>query len=232
LIDRSNNIRHMARKVTSPRPRGRPRATPERDGRRERLLDVATRLFVERGYAEVGVREIARAADATPGMIAYYFGDKIGLYEAMFDRVFERLIGEIQTLAADPAPDVDPIDAFLAVYVRTIARAPWVPQFILREVATREGPLRRRFVERYGRRIAGIAPALFAREVQSGQLRRDLDPVLTLISVIALCVFPFVAGPVMAPVLGLKLDDEFVERLIAHNARLLREGVRRRKEDA
>jgi AcrR family transcriptional regulator len=163
-------------------------------------------------------------------MIAYYFGDKIGLYEAMFDRVFERLIGEIQTLAADPAPDVDPIDAFLAVYVRTIARAPWVPQFILREVATREGPLRRRFIERYGRRIAGVAPVLFAREVQAGRLRRDVDPVLTLVSVIALCVFPFVAAPVMGPVLGLKLDGEFAERLIAHNTRLLHEGVSPRKE--
>jgi AcrR family transcriptional regulator len=220
----------MARRVTSSRGRGRPRATPERDDLRERLLDEATRLFVERSYAEVGVREIARAADATPGMIAYYFGDKIGLYEAMFDRVFERLIGEIQTLAADPAPDVDPIDAFLAVYVRTIARAPWVPQFILREVATREGPLRRRFIERYGRRIAGVAPVLFAREVQAGRLRRDVDPVLTLVSVIALCVFPFVAAPVMGPVLGLKLDGEFAERLIAHNTRLLHEGVSPRKE--
>lgn len=216
----------MARKVTSPRARGRPRATAARDDVRERLLDVAIRLFVERGYTEVGVREIARSARATPGMIAYYFGDKVGLYEAAFDRVFERLIAEIQSLAADPPKDVDPIEAFLALYVRTIARAPWIPQFILREVATRDGPLRRRFVERYGRRIGAVAPQLFAREVQSGHLRRDLDPVLTLVSVLALCVFPFVAAPVMAPVLGLKVDADFAERLIAHNARLLREGVR------
>ncbi len=216
----------MARKVTSLRARGRPRAATERDDVRERLLDVATQLFVERGFAEVGVREIARAASATPGMIAYYFGDKIGLYEAMFDRVFETLIAQIQALAADPRQDVDPIEAFIALYVRTIARAPWIPQFILRDVATREGPLRRRFIERYGRRIGAVAPRLFAGELQSGRLRRDADPVLTLVSVVALCVFPFVAAPVMGPVLGLKLDDDFAERLIAHNTRLLREGLR------
>jgi hypothetical protein len=34
----------------------------------------------------------------------------------------------------------------------------------------------------------------------------------------------------MGPVLGLKLDGEFAERLIAHNTRLLHEGVSPRKE--
>ncbi len=216
----------MARKVTSPRPRGRPRAAAAGDDVRERLLDVATRLFVERGYAETGVREIARAAGATPGMIAYYFGDKIGLYEAMFDRVFERLFAEVQSLASNPPQNVDPIEAFVALYVRTIARAPWIPQFILREVATRDGPLRRRFVERYARRIGGIAPAVLAREVRSGRIRRDLDPSLALVSILALCVFPFVAAPVVGPVLGLKLEGDFPERLIEHTTSLLRDGIR------
>jgi AcrR family transcriptional regulator len=192
---------------------------------RERLLDVATRLFVERGFAEVGVREIATRAGATTGMIAYYFGDKIGLYEAIFDRVFDGLIAQLRSLAADPPRNADPLESFVALYVRTIARAPWVPQFILREVATRDGPLRRRFIERYGRRIAEVVPALFAAEIRGGRLRRDLDPALTVVSVIALCAFPFVAAPVMGPVLGLELDAGFAERLIAHNVRLLREGL-------
>ena len=35
-------------------------------------------------------------------MIAYYFGDKQGLYEAMFDAVFDRLLAQLRDLAAAP----------------------------------------------------------------------------------------------------------------------------------
>jgi AcrR family transcriptional regulator len=221
--------RSRARSATRPaRPRGRPRAGAQSDAVRERLLATATRLWSERGYSEVGIREIARAADVTTGMIAYYFGDKLGLYEAIFDGVFERLLAQLQALAADPPREVEPIEVFVHLYVRTIAGAPWIPQFILREVVLRDGPLRRRFIERFARRAAAVAPALFAREIASGHLRADLDPQLTLVSVIALCIFPFVGAPLFGPVLGIEIDERFPDRLIAHNVRLLLEGVRPR----
>jgi AcrR family transcriptional regulator len=197
---------------------------------RQRLLDAASELFGQRGYAEVGMREIAAAADVTPGMIAYYFGGKTGLYEAIFDRVFGQLLAQIQTLASEPTPAADAIGRLVEIYVRTLARWPWVPRFVMREVLTRDGPLRRRFVQRFGKRLAEIAPLIFARELRAGRLRADLDPPLALISLVALCVFPFAAVPVVGPLLGLQLDSSFPDRLIAHNPALLSRGVSARRE--
>lgn len=51
---------------------------------RERLLLSALRLFSERGYAQTSTREIALAAGANVASISYYFGDKAGLYRAVF----------------------------------------------------------------------------------------------------------------------------------------------------
>ncbi|MDN4051581.1 CerR family C-terminal domain-containing protein [Massilia sp. YIM B02763] len=61
-----------------------PTRRPRSDGvqARERILGAALRLFVERGYASTSVRDIAQAADANVAAIAYYFGDKAGLYRA------------------------------------------------------------------------------------------------------------------------------------------------------
>lgn len=61
-----------------------PARRPRIDGvqARERILDAALRRFVERGYASTSVREIAQAAEANVAAIAYYFGDKAGLYRA------------------------------------------------------------------------------------------------------------------------------------------------------
>jgi AcrR family transcriptional regulator len=47
---------------------------------RARLLAEAARLFADRGFNGVTVREICRAARANVAAINYHFGDKAGLY--------------------------------------------------------------------------------------------------------------------------------------------------------
>jgi AcrR family transcriptional regulator len=63
----------------------RPRA-PRSDGEqsRERLLHAALALFAQQGFANTSTREIAEAAGTNLAAIKYYFGDKAGLYRAVF----------------------------------------------------------------------------------------------------------------------------------------------------
>ncbi len=51
---------------------------------RAQLLLAALRLFAEKGFAKTSTREIAQAAGANIAAISYYFGDKAGLYRAVF----------------------------------------------------------------------------------------------------------------------------------------------------
>ena len=51
---------------------------------RERLLHTALQLFAENGYAKTSTRDIAQAAGINIASIKYYFGDKAGLYRAVF----------------------------------------------------------------------------------------------------------------------------------------------------
>ncbi len=51
---------------------------------RERLLHAALNLFAQQGYATTSTREIAEAAGTNLAAIKYYFGDKAGLYRAVF----------------------------------------------------------------------------------------------------------------------------------------------------
>lgn len=64
-----------------------PRArAPRSDGEqsRERLLHAALNLFAHQGFAKTSTREIAEAAGTNLAAIKYYFGDKAGLYRAVF----------------------------------------------------------------------------------------------------------------------------------------------------
>jgi AcrR family transcriptional regulator len=51
---------------------------------RLRLLDAGLALFAEKGFAETSTREISQLAQVNVAAISYYFGDKDGLYRAVF----------------------------------------------------------------------------------------------------------------------------------------------------
>jgi AcrR family transcriptional regulator len=58
---------------------------------RQRLLDAAERLFAEKGFYGVTVRAIATASESDPALVAYYFGGKRELFDAVLLRRAEKL---------------------------------------------------------------------------------------------------------------------------------------------
>ncbi len=57
---------------------------PETYDARSRLVISALRLFAEKGFEAATTREICDAAGTNISAIRYYFGDKAGLYRAVF----------------------------------------------------------------------------------------------------------------------------------------------------
>src|SRR6187399_3142932 len=51
------------------------------------MLDAANDLFAERGYEEVSVEDIARAAGVTRGLVHHYFGGRTEVYVALLERL-------------------------------------------------------------------------------------------------------------------------------------------------
>lgn len=60
------------------------RSAPPRPDRRLAILLAAERLFAERGYHAVSIREIADAASVPSALVGYYFGPKDELFHAIF----------------------------------------------------------------------------------------------------------------------------------------------------
>ena len=59
---------------------------------RERILLAARQIFSRHGFGETGVRDIARRADVSPGLVSRYFGSKEGLFEAALESVFDHRV--------------------------------------------------------------------------------------------------------------------------------------------
>jgi AcrR family transcriptional regulator len=198
---------------------------------RERLIDAATEIAVEKGFDATGIREIATRAQVSSGMISYYFGDRQGLYEAMFQRAFDRVGAEVRARMEDPERSGnDPLDELVRIQVGSIAADPWLPQLIVREVLAKPNS-RARFAESVGQGPLQLMIRWLEEERARGVLQMDFDPRMMAISIVSLSVFPFLMLPVVADELGLEIDQAFTNRLIEHNQRLLAQGLRARTEE-
>ena len=82
---------------------------------RERLLETATELFAEKGYAGTYVREIVEKAGVSKPVLYYYFKSKEGLFYAILEwaaDVQQQILNEIFT-----APGTV-LDRFIYLYRR------------------------------------------------------------------------------------------------------------------
>lgn len=106
----------------------------------DRLLEVAARLFAARGFKDVTIREICRAARANVAAVNYHFGDKLGLYREVLNKAIETM--QATTEAARQAGTGLNAEQKLRAYVRVfLQRAAvqsgdsWIHQLMLREMA-------------------------------------------------------------------------------------------------
>lgn len=53
------------------------------------ILKTATKLFAQKGYSGTSLRDIAKVADVNVALIAYYWGNKKGLYQGIINGMIE-----------------------------------------------------------------------------------------------------------------------------------------------
>lgn len=202
------------------RPGRRPGGTGDL---REALLRAARQLFATEGYEAVSVKRLAEAADATPAMVNYYFGDKQGLYQAVVEQTLQPFIGEVRHMLENA--ETPQLDDVLAAYMRLVASNPWMPRLVMREVLAADGKFRERFINQVAMPGRGLLAELIRRGQEAGELRPDLDPAFTAMSMMSMAVFPFAALPVTSSVFGVRLRDDVLEQLIDNTRKILRAGV-------
>jgi AcrR family transcriptional regulator len=84
---------------------------------RAALLDEATTLFAEHGYAGTSLEQVASASQVTRGAVYHHFAGKQALFEAVLDEQEKRAMDEIVAASATAKDPWDAVtlalDAFL-----------------------------------------------------------------------------------------------------------------------
>jgi len=116
---------------TSAKPRQAARRPPSRVAVREHgaqtrqeLLEVAGRVFAERGFVRATSKEICELAQANIAAVNYHFGGKDGLYAAVLEEAHARLvsINIVAEITQSQASGADKLRLLLRKIVEEVAR--------------------------------------------------------------------------------------------------------------
>lgn len=90
-IDMPDNTGYYLSNVRS----GRCPMTSKKVDTKQRILDISLELFSKKGFGNVSIRDIARAAETPIPNIYYYFGNKKGLYTYLLRDIMTRFAASI-----------------------------------------------------------------------------------------------------------------------------------------
>ncbi len=206
--------------------RGRPKKAAEDQKVRLDLLDAAKRCFLNKPYKEVTIRELADQANTNSAMINYYFGSKEGLLgellESLLSTVFEKLarIDNIQTLPAN-----ERTRHLFHLFIQFNRENPWFAKIVVDDMMNSDPKLRQVLTEKLAKKSASMFPLFIEQQKAEGYFDPDIDNTFTIVSLLSLFTFPFLAAPILREAYGFDMNDIDIERWIEHSARLFESGV-------
>jgi AcrR family transcriptional regulator len=146
----------------------KPRSDAQRN--RERILEVARQAFSRSG-ANASLDDIAKKAGVGPGTLYRHFPSREELLVAVYHSEMEKLAAAEQKFAEE-LPPVEALRAWLLLFVDYIAKK----QLIAPALNALLGDPKKVFEASYARIWEAIR-ALVKRAIESGDIRKDLDPI-------------------------------------------------------
>lgn len=172
-------------------------------------------LFSIKGYDIVSLKEISAEAEVTPAMISYYFDDKAGLLKAVMKLASSLMLDLSKDILAE-SEKTDFAKAFSSYYLPFMTEHAWIIPLLTREVLSKDSEARHFFMKDHSSVVHAMLSPKIRNEIENKDLRPELDPDFTQLCLIGMGLFPFIAAPVLSPLFGYKLDEDFAENYGAH----------------
>jgi AcrR family transcriptional regulator len=178
--------------------------------RKQEILDVATRLFAERGYEGTSMNDVAERVGMRKASLFYHFATKEALYEAVLDRLVASLETALEAIYVNSGTYPERLDAVNDTFVGVLGSHPYAARLLLRE-AMDWGPVMR---GKLADRIAGVldAAAAWLRAGQEAGAFVDGDAKHAVLSALGMHFLPFALGQLVERYTGTDaFDARFVE---------------------
>ena len=148
---------------------------------RERILDAALQTFAEKGFDGATTRQIASRANVPLGLLRYYFGDKLKLWQAAVDQAFGEIRSVLDRATFEPRSTAEANDPVAGIRAGIRAHIQFVaknPEFVrlMHDEGKRRGPRMRWLVDRHVKPLFEQLLPVISQLQERGRLPKDIAP--------------------------------------------------------
>lgn len=179
----------------------------------QRIINAAKELFIEKGFSDTSMSEIAARVGINRPVLHYYFRTKEKMFNAVFGIILQTFVPKMQSIIMQTGRSVaDRVGDVFDAYCSVFRENPELPLFVLREID--------RDVDNFLRVVMAlpVIPYLgkirdsLQAEMDSGNMRKV--PIRTVfITFYSLVTFPFLTRNFVANIF--QSDDETFDGLLA-----------------
>ncbi|MGH7914967.1 MAG: TetR/AcrR family transcriptional regulator [Candidatus Binataceae bacterium] len=120
---------------------------PRQDNRRQQLLDVAARLFRERGYHVTSMRDIAREVGMLSGSIYYHFPSKEEMLLAVYEEGLRHIAERVDAAMAGRSTPWGRLEAACTAHLEALLELSDYTQVMIRVLPPEGGRVAERLLE-------------------------------------------------------------------------------------
>lgn len=169
----------------------------------EKIFDAAQEVFVHKGFDGARMQDIAEKAGLNKALLHYYYRTKEKLFNAILSKVLRHNIPKVLSFLESDAPLFEKIEFFVGTYIDVIIKNPYIPGFILHELNRNPDNIAKLLGEVTGINSHNVFPRIqeiINKEVEKSTIK-PIAPEQLIVNMIGLCVFPFVARPIIQGVI-------------------------------
>ena len=173
------------------------------------ILQVAERLFAEKGFDGTSIRNIAKEAGINIAMVSYYFGSKEKMLEALiFSRTTDvRML--LENILKEEIEPMDKLDKLVDLYMARVYKNRCLYQIVNSESANVKRALSLKSFTEVKKRNLESLQLIIAQGQEKGVFRKDVNVALIPATIFG-TFFQFHTGrPLYEDVFDLKTDEAF-----------------------
>jgi AcrR family transcriptional regulator len=155
---------------------------------KDELIEVAGKLFHQKGYSKTSVQDIVDAVGVTKGSFYYYFQGKEELLFLIHDEYINRILQVARAVESDPGlSSSEKLKAIVFDIVSSIGKgfAPNAKVFF-QEIKHLK-PEHMKVTKTNRREYQNLVTNIVYNGIQSGEFRQDLDPEMVALGLFGMC---------------------------------------------
>lgn len=165
----------------------------------DKIFQAAMSEFIEKGFTGARMQSIADKAGINKALLHYYFKSKDLLYKEVFQKIFTDFFTQIMTRTDSGLNLRDYMKDFISNYIDNLTTRRHLLKFLIWELESENDNLSGliKGITKFGGSLQNLPIYRKIEEAKAKNEIRQLDTFHLIISIVGMCLWPFVAHKIV-----------------------------------